>query len=219
MRKEKYKLYEERALRFLTRLQSGIVLEKNIQLHAEYFKSDQQIPWSKKEKGSFKKISKGEIWGTEWDSAWFHITGSIPTEWITSKSLVAHLGFGGEACIFDSKGCPLFGLTAGSVFSCHFGKDIYWIDQSMISNNSIDLWVEVSASGLFGVKPESFLPAENLQNEYKFKALVTNLQLAVFDTKMWHFMLDFEILLNLMQTLPESTPRRSRILYVLNKLI
>ena len=218
MRREKTRVYEDRVSRFLDRLQGGLVFDGRIPLKAEYCRSEDQAPFGKRLDGTFEEITQGEVWGQAWDSAWFHITGMVPAGW-KGRKVVAHLGFGGEACVFDDDGCPVYGLSNGSVFKVHFGKDVYFLYDVCEGGEAVDLWVETAANGLFGIKREAD-PSRNMpQRHGRYEGRVTDLELCVFDEGMWHLMHDVRVLDSVMRALPESLPRRNRILRVINKAI
>ena len=218
MRREKTKLYEDRVGRFLGRLQGGLVLVERTPLAARYCQSEDPVPFDERERAGMQEIEKGQTWGRTWDSAWFHITGTVPAAWKGNK-VVAHLGFGGEACVFDQDGCPVYGLTNGSVFSEHYGKDMYYLLDSCLGGETVDLWVETAANGLFGVMRDSDPPRSDPQRHGRYEGRVTDLELCAFDEEMWQLMHDVGVLDSLMCALPQNTPRRARILRELNQAI
>ena len=218
MRREKTKLYEDRVGRFLGRLQGGLVLSERTPLKARYRRSEDPVPFDQRSQGGLEEIERGQTWGQTWDSAWFHITGEVPAAWKGQK-VVAHLGFGGEACVFDGDGCPVYGLTNGSVFSEHYGKDVYYLLDECQGGEAVDLWVETAANGLFGVMRDSDPPRDDPQRHGRYSGQVTDLELCVFDEDMWQLMHDVHVLDSLMRALPPNTPRRTRILRGLNQAI
>jgi alpha-mannosidase len=46
--------------------------------------------------GAFEPFEEGAPWGPDWDTTWFHITGTVPDAWAgLSSVLILHLGYGG----------------------------------------------------------------------------------------------------------------------------
>ena len=218
MRREKTQLYEDRVRKFLDRLRDGLVFAEREPLEAQYRHCPQPVPFAQRLDGEYVQIARGQIWGRTWDSAWFHITGSAPPAW-QGRKVVAHLGFGGEACVFDAGGCPLYGLTNGSVFKEHYGKDIYFLFDSCQGGEPVDLWVETAANGLFGVVRDTDPCRDDPQRHGRYEGRVTDLELCLFDEALWHLMHDVRILDDLMRALPQALPRRTRILRGLNRAI
>ena len=206
MHKEKIGLYEARINQFIKRIKNDIIID-TIPLQAEYSKTKEPVSFSAKNKGKFKKISEGNKWGDAWECGWFHITGTVPKDW-KGKNVVAKLNFDGEACIFDESGCPIFGLTSGSVFDVGRVKDIYRLFEPSKGGEKVDMWVETGANNLFGVggNPD-------------FKSNVTELKLATFNEDVWHLNLDLNILANLMEILPKSSVRKARLFRTLNSAV
>jgi alpha-mannosidase len=218
MRREQTKLYERRIRNFLDRLQGGLVFEERMDLSAEFCRTEDPVPFTDRESGTFKKIAQGEKWGETWDSAWFHITGQVPAEW-KGKNVVAHLGFGGEACVFDKDGCAVYGLTNGSVFKVHYGKDIHFLFDSCAGGERVDLWVETAANNLFGVNRPGDPPRDDPKRHGQYDGRVTDLELCVFNEEVWGLMHDVRVLGDLMRVLPEALPRRERLRRGLSKAI
>ena len=118
MHKEKIELLEKRVNVFYRWLQDRIIV-KNVPLEVEYYSTKLPVPFNQRLEGDYKQIKEGEHWGNEWESAWFHFTGEIPIEW-QGHDVAARLEFGGEALVFENSGCPIYGLTHGSVFDAAY---------------------------------------------------------------------------------------------------
>ncbi len=237
MRNDQIAIHYDRAINFLDRLSKDEVLIDTMPLKAVYRHSTDPVPFDRRLDGEYKEIQKGEVWGREWDSAWFHITGDIPENW-QKKKLAARIDFNGEACIFDSDGCPVQGLTNGSVFAVETGRDLYHLPPSVCESGTVDLWVEAAANALFGVNKDNDPPRNCPKRHGTYEGKVVSLDLAVFDAELWHFILDFEALFGTLQAnyvdrrpsgkespwgtekeLPQLAPRVRRLLYVLNQAI
>ena len=100
MFQEQKKLFSERIDRFQNRLKE-FIYEDSIALTAEYAKADSITEYQ----GAYQPITKGTTWGKNWERAWFHISGNVPTEW-KEKYVVARLQLGGEGLVFDDDGTP-----------------------------------------------------------------------------------------------------------------
>ncbi len=239
MRSEQLISYYIRAAKFLDGLHDYGPLIEYQPMKARYSCSAEPVPFAGRLDADYKEIKTGEMWGNMWDSAWFHLTGTIPDEW-KNKKVVARLNFNGEACVFDNAGCPLCGLTNGSVFDQNYGKDIYYLPQKTINNGKVEIWVEAAASGFIGIKLDKDPDPDSPDRYGSHEGKVVAMELALFDDDVWGLMLDFQVLFSLFDSLnsgapskesaspgrfeiekilPEMTPRLRKILFGLNRAI
>ncbi|MEE9442402.1 MAG: glycoside hydrolase family 38 C-terminal domain-containing protein [candidate division Zixibacteria bacterium] len=217
MNKKEEQIYINRFDKFRDRIAHRIIID-SIPFKAEYYNCKEPVAFSNRLDGNYQKINAGEIWGQAWQSAWFHLEGSVPDNWSGGK-IVAHLDFGGEGLVYKPDGEIIQGITNGSVFDADFSRDIVHLDSTIQAGDKIELWVETAANGLFGVitNPDPGLDAPDRYGIYD--ARVKAMSLALFDSELWHLWLDLKILIGLVKTLPEDSIRRSRIIRYLNKAI
>ena len=182
--------------------------------------SDEPIPFAEREDdpSEFKELKVGQKWGDAWQSAWIHITGSVPPEW-KGKKVSLNANFNGEALIFSDSGCPLYGLTNQSVFSTTFVKDIYHLFDPCQGGETVDLWIEAAANSLFGIKRNSDAERMAPERHGSYTGSVVSMQLVQFNDDLWHLMLDMEVLYNLYSVLPKLSPRSNKILHALTHAI
>ncbi len=210
MNKKKEEILIGRIERFRDNI-SRRILGDSTQLKAKFYHCPQPVAFEDRLAGKYKSIVDGQSWGKAWDSAWFHLTGQVPQSWCGNK-VVAQLDFSGEGLVYNGKGEMLQGITDGSVFDKEFSRDVVRLIDKCKGNESIDLWVETAANGLFGVFTEQD-PAKDSPNRYgSFDARVNSIRLCTFDEELWHFWLDIKILHGLIKTLPAKTVRRARII-------
>lgn len=207
----------ERAEKFLKRIRQQILIEF-VPFEAEFARIKDPVPYHERTNLKYKKIKEGEEWGKEWDSAWFHLKGTVPTDW-KGKEIVARLDFNGEALVFSDDGLPIQSLTKGCAWDFHYSKDIYYIFDKCKGGEKLDFWVETAANGLFGVSlledPEPDDPARH----GTYKGIVNAIRLCIFDRTVWSLALDIEVLLSLAKKLPENTVRRDRIIRNLDEMM
>ena len=195
MHNKEIELKEVRAKQFIDRIKDRILTDSE-PLAAEFRWSSDAIAFESRLNGEFKPIKEGERWGETWDSAWFRLQGTIPDGW-QGRKIVAQLEFNGEAMVFSNSGVPLQGLTNGSVFKENFAREIFPVSDSCRGGEQIELWVEAAANQIFGVALEAD-PPKNCPTRYGYyEGKMNRARLCVFDSEMWHFMLDFEVLLDL----------------------
>lgn len=205
--------YECQVELFLQRV-SLRIYEREVPFTAAYAPSAKSVPFSQRKKASLKPIQEGEIWGRTWDSAWFHLTGTVPEQW-QGKRVVARFNFGGEGCVFGNDGTPLQGLTNGSFFHQSFERERFLLFASCRGGETVELWVETAANNLFGIKRPLNPKPEDPSRFGAYEARAEKMSLAVFDFDLWHLLLDAHALFSQMQALPEDSVRRARLLRAL----
>jgi alpha-mannosidase len=167
----------------------------------------------------YKPIGVDEVWGQAWDSAWFHVTGTIPSEW-KGREVVAVMAFAGEALVFDDGGVPLRGLTDANVFvPGTAAKVVHPLTGQASGGESIDLWVEAAANGLFGVKREPDPQPQCPTRHGTYTGKVTRMEMAIFDRDVWHLAQDMEVLMELANSLGEGSRRYAMLLGGLSEAI
>jgi len=203
--------------KWYARIQTQFISDTRI-LDAEFGWSKDPTPFSERLNLDYKSIKEGEPWGQKWESAWFHLTGSVPKEW-SGKNVVAELDFSGEGLVFDSSGKALQGITNGSIWDPNFARTRVPFLKNCEGGEPIDLWVEAAANSLFGIFTDVDPSQENPKRHGWFNAKVEKIRIGLFDEELWHLYLDVRILLGLAKRLDEKTVRRVRIIRSLNNAV
>ncbi len=214
---EKVKQFERRVEVFESYLK-GVVLVDSMPLKVEYRHCPEAVPFDGRLDGPYEAISEGTRWGGEWESAWFRFSGEVPSEW-KGLDVAARIDLGGESLVFGPDGCPMYGLTDGSVFDCDFRKDIYRLFSPCAGGEKVDFYVEAAANQLFGIERHGDPKSSDLKIHGHYDAVFKHGKLCVFDTAVWSLWLDFRVLRSLMGKLPEKSVRRARIVRGLNLAI
>lgn len=213
------KNHEARIDETIERVKYSIVLE-TVPLTAEVAVTPEPIPYDKRLSLKYRPIKQGEHWGNTWDCAWFHIKGVVPKEWKGSY-ITLNIGLQGEALLFDSDGCPLNGLTNGSVFESGYNKDHFHFIDSCKGGEKVDFWIDAGCNTLFGV-PRKREPDWELNPERKngfLSASVEKLNICRFDYDMWQLYNDLVILISLYKTFPNESGKRIRIVRSISKAL
>ena len=100
------------------------IYPESMYLDAEYAVSKKPVPFKDRLELHYRPAGEGDVWGESWDSAWFHLTGTVP-ESFAGREICLRLNIGSELLLFDADGVPLYGLTGYSVFNTSFFKDCY----------------------------------------------------------------------------------------------
>ena len=217
MKDKMYQMYLDRAKLFFKRSMNDLFFETQ-PLTAEFSPSKDPVYFQDRLKGKYRAIKEGDHWGETWDSAWFHVTGSIPKSW-AQQPVALWCDFNGEALIFDATGMPLFSLTDSSVFAFNYCKPFYQLPFKIKGGEKLDYWIETAANGLFGLDMDGD-PSANCPKPYGDRqGILKTLKVGRFNLDLWHLRLDFEVLLGLVEALPAGDYRALRTIDAMNEAV
>lgn len=201
------------------RIKKEIVMER-IPLQAEVAVTHEPVPYKDRLSLKYRPIKVGEAWGENFDCGWFHITGQLPKSWAGSY-VTLNLDMHGELLLFDKAGCPLVGLTNGSVFDEHFNKDQYhWLPCAK-GSEKVDFWCDAGANYLFGVDRAGDPDWEEDKSHLfgHWNASVVRLSACRFDVEKWRLFIDLEVIQSLLKSLPDNSSRYIRVLRETSKAL
>ena len=214
MFKEEIPLYRKR-IEYFRQTLDEYLFPKTKPFTAVYSLKPDSLSFKRRFDLEYHSINEGEIWGENGQVALFHLQGDVPADW-HDKEIVALLNFGGEALIYENQYGEKQGLANGSIYSEAFKREIYTFSNPVPANEHIELWAEAVASSLFGIINDKNLANPNHAAQAGYRAKVEKLRLALFDRQIWHLMLDMDVLLGLLDHLPQNSVRFLRILRALN---
>jgi len=207
----------QRIHNFLNRI-SKFILTDNINFQAEFYSYSGTVDQSTAKIQKLKSIQIGDIWGKNWERAWFKLQCEVPEDFKRIK-YAAHIDIGGEGLVFNESGIALQGITNGSIFENDYARDIVQLDERHIENGNITLWIDASANALFGMFQEQD-PAEDFESRYgHYTAKLNCAELCRFDDQAWQLWIEMKILSGLVLRLHETSTRRARIIRCANKAI
>ncbi len=192
---------------FISTLQAieGAIYKKLQPLNVTMWKTSEPVSFQQRYSGEMKTLSIGDSWGDIWDCAWIHFEGEVPQEAV-NKKIVLLIDISGEACLFSEEGCPVQGLTnISSEFDLSLGKPgkrVVEIANSSKGGESIDLWADAGCNDLFG--------------KYQDHGRLMEAHIAECNKVMKELYYDFEVLLDLLENLPENSARFHSIIHSLN---
>ncbi len=212
MRRELHDLHVAHIREFLGRLPAEIISD-SVPLTGKCRVTDEPVPFARRRgrAGDYRPIKVGEEWGTAWQNAWFHLTGSVPRAW-AGADVALRFDANGESLVFDAEGTPFYGLTNGSVFARGYSKDICRLFEPCKGGEKVDLWVEAAAYGLFGINRVGDPRRGAPERHGSYCGKVVQMSLVRLETEVWHYWIDLAILLNLLESLEKDSPRRNRML-------
>ena len=188
---------------------------ESVELKAEYALTKEPVPFCDRLKLEYKPVHEGEKWGEAWDSAWFHLTGTVPKAF-AGKELCLRLHVEGEILIFDEFGVPVCGLTDRSIYDSRYSKVRFPL-KNVKAGDRIEVWFEAAANGLMGIDLPSAEEKEPAHPLGSYSPHVTSLRLCVFDRELWLFLLELETLTGLLETTGQTDYRGKQLLHELNR--
>jgi alpha-mannosidase len=187
---------------------------------------DEPVPFSEAVGQEFEPFSVGERWGVPWGTTWFHVTGTVPTQWAQltgegfdgSVELVIDLGFSpgqagfqAEGLVFDPDGRI---IKAVEPFNSH-------VPVAVGPGGAIDVYVEAASNPDVGsewsFQPTPFGDKATAGAEAIY--LLRRVDVAMRDVVVWNLERDFWTLTGLMDELSEDLPRKSEILRALEAAV
>ncbi|MEQ6120308.1 alpha-mannosidase [Reichenbachiella sp. MALMAid0571] len=178
-----------------------------------YFKSAEPTTFEEQKKATYKPIAVGENWGSNFDCAWFKLTGTIP-ESFKGHEVVALINLGGEVCIYDHEGKAIQGLTnkrIGNEFDeAEIKRRVYLTDKAN-GNEEINLLMDAGANNIMGVS--------ELNGVIIADGTVNQAEMAIFDRNKWQLFLDYDLLFKFQALLEEKSRHKKTIIYALNEVI
>jgi len=217
------KLYFQRVKNVRERLKLRLTSDHAL-LNAEHWVTEEPVPFSERLKGEYAPISEGDVWGTDWQCAWFKLTGTVPESW-AGKRVVAQLQIGGEGLVFTPDGTAIQGITAGSLFTDRtFHRAWVPLFDEAHGGEAVELWVDAGCSSLFGIVPQQVTQGhytdEHLgspESSGSISAHAEQLRLVVFEQDVWALFMDLSVLIDLYDGLHATSVRRARILRALTR--
>jgi alpha-mannosidase len=188
----------ERLKMTLNQIQKHIYLPA-ASLEVTAYVTREPVAFNNRRSGQQIKLIPGDKWGELWDCAWFHFSGVVP-ELADGKKVVLLIDVNGELCLVDQEGTPVQGLTnVNSEFDLTLGlpgKRVVHISSNAFSGEVIDLWGDAGCNDLFG--------------HYRSGTL-KEADIAICNEQTRQLYYDFEVLLELVEHLPEQSARRIRV--------
>ena len=187
---------------------------------------DEPVPFSEAVGQEFESFSVGQRWGVPWGTTWFHVTGTVPTQWAQltgegfdgSVELVIDLGFlsgqagfQAEGLVFDPDGRI---IKAVEPFNSH-------VPVAVGPGGAIDVYVEaasnpdVGSGWSFQPTPVGDKATAGAEAIYRLRRV----DVAMRDVVVWNLERDIWTLTGLMDELSADLPRTGEILRALEAAV
>lgn len=195
------KIYLQRITRLIARLKDAVYTKIN-PLEIVFVYDPNPIAQTALDSAQWMQIKPGEKWGEAWGSAFFRITGTLSQDYPAEEQGL-YFDCDGEACVFVN-GSPWQGLTPKVDWYHNAAK--YYVPLSSLCDKEgkFELLIEAAANDLFG----------SGKDDYHLR----HCHLSRFEESKYQFMLDLELLNDLMTALPEGSVRRTKLLSGLNDI-
>lgn len=166
----------------------------------------------------FAAASVPRAWGPAWSTTWFRLSGRIPAEWagrrveaLIDLGFSDHMpGFQCEALAYRPDGTPIKSINPRNQWLA--------IADAAEGDESVEFYLEAAANPLildfpsFAPTQEGDIRTSSPEPLYRTRRL----DVAVFETDVYELSLDLEVLFELQAELPETSPRRMRILQAMD---
>ncbi|SFR60928.1 alpha-mannosidase [Microbacterium azadirachtae] len=170
----------------------------------------------------YAPFAAGEQWGPAWGTTWFRLRGTVPADWAGKRvEALVDLGFDINMTGFQ---CEALAYRVGAdgepvpVKSLNPRNQWLPIADAAEGGEGVELFLE-GASNPVLLDYHPFLPTQEgdiLTSSPAPLYRVRHMDLAVFEPEVFELSLDLEVLLELQAELPETGPRRMRILQALD---
>jgi alpha-mannosidase len=189
----------------LKRIKAG-VHETVADLSVIMYRTPEPVPYAERLSGEEQVLQCGQSWGKLWDCAWFRFSGTVPHS-AKGRAVDLLIDISGEACVVDSSGAPLRGLTTfSSEFDFSLGrpdKTVFPFRDIAEGGEKIELWADCACNDLFG--------------RYQDSGTLRQAFVAVRHEQLRMLFYDFEVLLDLLEQIPTDRARHARILHALRQ--
>ncbi|MDP5226956.1 MULTISPECIES: glycoside hydrolase family 38 C-terminal domain-containing protein [Arthrobacter] len=156
----------------------------------------------------------GTVWGAAWGTTWFRLRGQIPESWAGRRvELLVDLGFDTNMTGFQCEGL-VYTPQGEPVKSINPRNQWLLVADQAQGGEGVEYFMEAASNPVL-LDYHPFLPTQegDIRTSSPKKLYTTRrMDLALFDAEVHELCLDLEVLFELQAELPESSPRRMRIL-------
>ncbi|MCW4458758.1 glycoside hydrolase family 38 C-terminal domain-containing protein [Microbacterium sp. MPKO10] len=169
----------------------------------------------------YEPFEVGSTWGPAWGTTWFRLTGTVPSDW-AGRRVEARVdlgfdinmpGFQCEALVYRADGTPVKSINPRN----------QWIPiaDAAEGGEPVELFLEAASNPVL-LDYHPFLPTQEGDIETSSPEPLyrtRRMELAVFEPEVFELSLDLQVLCELQAELPETGPRRMRILQALDNAL
>ncbi|GAA3937520.1 alpha-mannosidase [Microbacterium soli] len=169
----------------------------------------------------FEPFTAGSMWGSAWGTTWFRVRGEVPALWAGKRvEALIDLGFDVNMTGFQCEALAYRASDSGPVPIKSLNPRSQWlpVTDAAEPGRAVEFYLE-GASNPVLLDYHPFLPTQ--EGDIRTSSpeplyRVRHMDLAVFEKDVFELALDLEVLIELQAELPETSPRRMRILQALD---
>ena len=186
--------------------------ESSHPLKLEYSRTAEPVPFSEIRKHMFKPLALDRVWGRFFDCAWIRATVTVPRSF-KGKHAALYIVALGEGCVYDTQGNTLQGITCRRLDDRQefFRKCLVPVLRRARGGEQLTFFIDAAANDVFGAGSDGLFQGGR-------GAVVERADLVVWRRDVWDLYEDCDFLWNLRNALPETHPRRGRLMFLLNEL-
>lgn len=163
----------------------------------------------------------GDAWGRAWDTTWFRVTGSVPSEFAGRRvEVLLDLGFDINMTGFQAEGL-VYRADGSPVRSLHPRAQWIPVTRDAAGGEPIEFYVEAASNPVL-LDYVPFQPTEKGDWSTAGEELLYRVRRAdavIFETEVFELVHDVEVLLQLAQQLDATSARRAKILFALDRAL
>ena len=183
---------------------------------------DEPVSFAEAVQQTFLPFAVGNAWGRPWGTVWFHVTGTVPSEWTADAGeieLLVDLGFTGPRPGFQAEG--LVYAPDGRIIKAVEPMNTY-VSLGVGPGGAIDLYIEAAANPDVGMTSNEFAPTPLGRKSTAGTDLLYTLRrvdVAARDVPVWELVQDIWTLKGLALELSHDLPRRAEIIHALDRVV
>lgn len=167
---------------------------------------------------AYYQIRVGEVWGRNYECAYFVLSGTIPSEW-KGGEIVGCINSGGETMVMDENDSPVDALTDASVFDRDYKKELLRLIKKAKGGETVDVRLECTANGLFGMDSTNDPDVRVDPAEGSFVSAFRRAYFGVFNRELYELYHDMNTLMSFHKYLKSGDYRAKKIEAVCGRAI
>jgi len=220
MRFDEKTRFEGRICRFVEEMITPALYPERMQLAVAVWRvPDEPVPFAEARAAEYAPFTLGSPWGVAWSTEWFHLTGEVPTEW-RDRDLEVVIDLGFHKWLDGGQAEGLAYRPDGSIIKAIEPYNRYLKVEP--GTEQIDIYLEGASNPDVAVDQNTWRESPYTSKEHRPHTPVyvfRSCDLAVRDHEVAAFASDIDVLWQLAQVLPETSPRRASIIAALARAI
>lgn len=176
-------------------------------LEMTVFDAPGRIGFAEAVQGEYKPLELGRMFDDNWGTHWVRVRATVPAEW-AGREVHLRWNSSSEACLWSTEGQILQGIT-------YDHRPEYRIARTATGGETLEFYIEVACNELLGVGIQLWEGNDEDRREWKLKQA----ELSLFETELFAFKCDFEVIAELAAVLPDNHYRAGQALATANAML